>query len=221
MTAFRSPAMAALSQSLHPGVNVPGLPLRVQPAALAARSEPRSATASGLPRTRPLRRMEPVAAPAPDSGNCSAGMPPLQDRYVPRDQRQHRPGRYPARLPDSPDFLSLPSVASVSRFSTGSSFQVRYVSVGLLFLKPLGTFFTMPRKAACVNTRRDFAQGFSTIFISLYFHGIAGIRVWKHLCKNPGCEDLFYLSLRIIPLSVASHNSSPFPPKMARCALAR
>ena len=34
----------------------------------------------------------------------------------------------------------------------GSSFQVRYVPGGLLFLKPLGTSFTMPPKCTSVNT---------------------------------------------------------------------
>jgi hypothetical protein len=39
-------------------------------------------------------------------------------------------------------------------FSNGSSFQARYDFVGLLFLKPLGTFFTMLPEAHCVKLFR-------------------------------------------------------------------
>ncbi|HUK15843.1 MAG TPA: hypothetical protein VLW65_05490, partial [Bryobacteraceae bacterium] len=43
-----------------------------------------------------------------------------------------------------------PSTISLA-LGPGSSFPVRYVSGGLLFLKPLGTFFTMRPKADSVN----------------------------------------------------------------------
>ena len=49
----------------------------------------------------------------------------------------------PVRLTNPPDFLSLPAARSNESLGCGSSFQVRYVSAGLLFLKPLGTSFTM------------------------------------------------------------------------------
>ena len=49
----------------------------------------------------------------------------------------------PVHLMNSPDFLSLPAARSNESLGCGSSFQVRYVSIGLLFLKPLGTSFTM------------------------------------------------------------------------------
>jgi len=46
-----------------------------------------------------------------------------------------------------------PYPAPIARFSEyGSSFQVRYVSGGLLFLKPLGTSFTMLPKCTFVNS---------------------------------------------------------------------
>ena len=48
----------------------------------------------------------------------------------------------PVRLPDAPDFRSLPK-AFHSLENLGSSFPIRYASVGLLFLKPLGTFLNM------------------------------------------------------------------------------
>ncbi len=44
---------------------------------------------------------------------------------------------------DLPDLRSLPGAMSIARFGAGSSFPVRYCPVGLLFLKPLGTNFTM------------------------------------------------------------------------------
>jgi hypothetical protein len=48
------------------------------------------------------------------------------------------------RLPVTPDFLSLPASVFLSLVGeSGSMFQVRYVSGGLLFLKPLGTLITM------------------------------------------------------------------------------
>jgi len=57
----------------------------------------------------------------------------------------------PVRLTNPPDFLSLPAARSGESWGCGSSFQVRYVSVGLLFLKPLGTFFTMLSKKFSVK----------------------------------------------------------------------
>ena len=61
----------------------------------------------------------------------------------------------PVRLTNPPDFLSLPAARPGESWGCGSSFQVRYVSAGLLFLKPLGTFFTMLPKGICVNNFRD------------------------------------------------------------------
>src|SRR2546421_3678039 len=51
VTAFRSPATAASSRSLHPEVNVPGLLLRFLPPACTARSDLHSTTEPGWPRT--------------------------------------------------------------------------------------------------------------------------------------------------------------------------
>jgi len=49
----------------------------------------------------------------------------------------------PVHLTNPPDFLSLPAARPNKSLGCGSPFQVRYVSVGLLFLKPLGTSLTM------------------------------------------------------------------------------
>jgi hypothetical protein len=57
----------------------------------------------------------------------------------------------PVRLTNSPDFLSLPAARPGESLGCGSSFQVRYVSAGLLFLKPLGTSFTMLPPRVYVN----------------------------------------------------------------------
>jgi hypothetical protein len=60
--------------------------------------------------------------------------------------------RQSTRLPITPDSLSLPAADSIAKFGFGSPFQSRYVSGGLLFLKPLGTFSTMILKSLPVNT---------------------------------------------------------------------
>ena len=175
VTAFRSPATAALSTPPFRGQ-------RSWPAtSLPSRRDCRpfgsfgSATMPGLPRTWPLHRLNPVAAPAPGSRNRSAGSTPLRDFYIPRDQSvQTGLAAYPARLTNPPDFPSLPAADTVSRLSYGSSFQVRYVSVGLLFLKPLGTFFTMLPKSTFGQTLLCPADRFSTTFMSIWFQALAG-----------------------------------------------
>src|ERR1035441_9163018 len=68
---------------------------------------------------------------------------PLRDCCLPRDQSLNRVCCLPVHLTNPPDFLSLPAARPNKSLGCGSSFQVRYVSAGLLFLKPLGTFFTM------------------------------------------------------------------------------
>ena len=57
----------------------------------------------------------------------------------------------PVHLTNPPDFLSLPAARPNKSLGCGSPFQVRYVSAGLLFLKPLGTFFTMLSMCFSVN----------------------------------------------------------------------
>jgi len=57
----------------------------------------------------------------------------------------------PVHLANPPDSLSLPAARSIESWDCGSSFQGRYVSAGLLFLKPLGTIFTMLPVAILVN----------------------------------------------------------------------
>ena len=74
----------------------------------------------------------------------------------------------PARLPNAPDLLSLPAAVSINRFGYGSSFQVRYAAGGLLFLKPLGTSFTMRLQEQFVNKIFVRQQTFPQHLFSLF-----------------------------------------------------
>lgn len=103
------------------------------------------------------RRQIPTAAPPVSA--------PLREYYLPRDQSLRWFRRLPARLPRLPDFRSLPAAISITRFGSGSPFPARYCPVGLLFLKPLGTFFTMPPNGFSVNDFRDRNVIFSSSFI--------------------------------------------------------
>jgi hypothetical protein len=138
-------------RGLHSGVNVPGLLLRLRLSRFQARSAFRSTTASGSPRSRPL----PCFGPLPVRFFARSTLPPastpLRDFYIPLDRSVQPASRRSVRLPAPPDFLSLPASRSISRLGIGSSFLVRYVSGGSLFLKPLGTSFTMRPLAFEVN----------------------------------------------------------------------
>jgi hypothetical protein len=57
----------------------------------------------------------------------------------------------------------------------GSSFQVRYVSAGLLFLKPLGTFFTMLPMRIFVNAFSVRKGTFSSAFIPFVLNGLKNL----------------------------------------------
>jgi hypothetical protein len=108
VTAFRSPATGAPFRSFHPEVNVPGLLLRVLPPAYTARSDLRSTTESGWPRTdgcffaqiplQCLRALRLVASPIPA---------PPWDSYLPQDHSQNRLSRQSARLPNPLDDVHL------------------------------------------------------------------------------------------------------------------
>src|SRR5580658_2067644 len=103
-----------------------------------------SAAGTGLPQSPPLPRFRPVASrtgqlirllspsPLPSRSFSSLGIKAFNGRH-----------RRPVRLPIPPDFRSLPATVLFLEEGYGSSFTVRYVIGGLLFLKPLGTFITM------------------------------------------------------------------------------
>ena len=138
-------------RGLHSGVNVPGLLLRHRLSRFQARSAFRSTTASGSPRSRPLPCFGPLPVRFLARSTLPPASTPLRDFYIPLDRSVQPASRRSVRLPAPPDFLSLPASRSISRLGIGSSFLVRYASGGLLFLKPLGTSFTMRPLAFGVN----------------------------------------------------------------------
>ena len=83
----------------------------------------------------------------------------------------------PVHLTNPPDFLSLPAARPNKSLGCGSSFQVRYVSAGLLFLKPLGTFFTMLPMGVYVNAFLYSKRHFSSAFILFIFNYL-----WRSPC---------------------------------------
>ncbi len=112
----------------------------------------------------PLHFHHPVRPAAPTAST------PLRDCYLPRDQSVQRrllPAGPPGESARSP---FAPRCRSFLQCGFGSTFQVRYVSAGLLFLKPLGTSFTMLPLAVSVNRYLRVFAAFSSIFIALHFN---------------------------------------------------
>ena len=65
-----------------------------------------------------------------------------------------------------------PQSISIASDDYGSTLKVRYVSGGLLFLKPLGTFLTMRSLITFVNTIVFFADLFNKMLL-LFFQRLA------------------------------------------------
>ena len=132
------------SRRLHPGVIAPGLLLPPPARFLPARS---------ALQLRYLPRFAPVPAASSPRARC---------RFSARRYSPCRPLPLPFRTltslrlnasmavqPVGPPIESArsplaPRCRPLFNSGRGSSFLVRYVFLGLLFLKPLGTFFTMP-----------------------------------------------------------------------------
>jgi hypothetical protein len=116
------------SQRLHPGVNVPGLPLQV-PARLPPGPFGPSAPQPRL--VRPSRCCFYASDPLPDLHQSALTLPdastPLQDSYVPPDQRVQRRSSSRTRSPVTPDSPSLPVAVVFWITGCGSSFRGRYV----------------------------------------------------------------------------------------------
>ena len=74
--------------------------------------------------------------------------------------------RLAAHLPATPDFLSLPAAGSISRVGDGSTFLVRYVSEGLLFLK---TSWNLLHYALNHLFRQSLSGLGKYLFLSIYF----------------------------------------------------
>jgi hypothetical protein len=146
-TAFRSLVTTVRSPDHHSEINVPGLLLRI-------------------PAEPPFRRVRPFAPPlatvSTRAGSINA-QDPLSDGlssipgvssnlhsplgcFIPSgSKRSIRFGPGQTRLPATPDPPSLPAAELFKGLGYGSTFQVRYASVSLLFLKPLGTSYIMHR----------------------------------------------------------------------------
>jgi hypothetical protein len=133
---------------------------------------PRSRFAPGCGRLNasgPLHFIQPVRPAAPTAST------PLQDFGSLRIKAFSDVCCLPVRLANPPDLPSLPDALTFNSVGFGSSFRVRYVSAGLLFLKPLGTFFTMLPKAKTVNTFCLLPNAKSSINIWLVFRQLKGI----------------------------------------------
>src|SRR5262249_22222707 len=122
-----------------------------RPPALSVRifrstTAPVSPEGVGFNASFPLQRLRTIPTVAPSIST------PLRGFYPPQDQSVQS-----VRLPLSPPFgftrfPLAPRCRSISSHGLGSSFQVRYVSEGLLFLKPLGTSFNMRLNHFSVNS---------------------------------------------------------------------
>jgi hypothetical protein len=127
----------------------------------------------GLHRLRPLHCLWPVALPRLGSACRSQRSPLPSGTFTSLGIKAfNRLCCLPVHLTNPPDFLSLPAARPNKSWGRGSPFQVRYVSAGLLFLKPLGTFFTMLPMCICVNEFRSklgpFPQHLYSLFSIIY-----------------------------------------------------
>ena len=116
----------------------------------------------------PLHFHHPVRPAAPTAST------PLRDCYLPRDQSVQR-RLLPAGPPgESARFPFAPRRPFFLQCGFGSTFQVRYVSAGLLFLKPLGTFFTMLPNRRFGQTLFTCKRPISSIFICFISRWLQG-----------------------------------------------
>ena len=139
VTAFRSPATAAAFTASIPESTFLACYFASAPLDSAARSVFGSATdpqfaprpAASTPQTR-YSFLDQLDLPHP--------RPPLPLRTVTslRIKAFCRTCRSSTRLPISPDLRSLPAAVSIASYDCGSTFPVRYVLGGLLFLKSEG-----------------------------------------------------------------------------------
>jgi hypothetical protein len=112
----------------------------------------RSATFTGSPRLRLFLRVVPVAASSTGSAGCSSCLHSPSGLLLPfGSKRSAGPAACRLAFRTRPISLRSPPPVSIASFGCGSTFQARYVSGGLLFLKPLGTFLTMLPNRFSVN----------------------------------------------------------------------
>src|ERR1035437_1390977 len=155
---------------LHSGVKAPSLLLRFLPSRLVVPVRPFGSTTAS--------RFAPVAAVSLPLARCTSttrfGLPRLRSPLPSGIFTSlgikvfNRLCCLPVHLTNPPDFLSLPAARTGESWGCGSPFQVRYVSVGLLFLKPLGTFFTMLPIRFSVNAFRRKMASFHQHLLFLF-----------------------------------------------------
>jgi hypothetical protein len=141
---FARPQRLSPLGDLHSGVKAPGLPLRALPDRLPCPFDPSAPLPRpGLPRSRPLQRLRPVALSPSGSADRVTVSTPLQDSYIPRDQSVQRrllPAGPPGKSARSPFAPRCPSFSSVGlRINVPGSLRVFRLAVP----QPLGTFLTM------------------------------------------------------------------------------
>src|SRR4051794_13590649 len=152
-TAFRSPTTDPARTVSIPGSTLPAYRFA------SCRPLPRPVRPFAPPPIRPvcsgiggLNALGPLPLPRPALPAALPASTPLWDNYVPPDQSvlptlpQAGPPSDRARCPITP--RRPPSITSCG---CGSTFPARYASGGLLFLKPLGTSFTMIPESDFVN----------------------------------------------------------------------
>ena len=134
VAAFRSPATAPRFRGSIP---------RSTFLACSFASNPESSATRSAFRLRRHNRFAPVPAASSLLARCCFAS--RFDRLPPRSplpfgtftslwiKAFYRIRRHSTRLPNSPDFLSLPAAVSITRLGFGSPFQDRYVSGDLLF----------------------------------------------------------------------------------------
>jgi hypothetical protein len=168
VTAFPSPATAALFRTTIPGSMVLACYFALsQPASLSVRPFC-STTVPGSPRFRPLPRFlarynSACRFTCRYSGlHSPAGLLPPSDQSV-------QPVSLPVGPPsESARFPLAPRCRFFFNCGCRSSFPGRYVSGGLLFLKPLGTSSTMLPNPARVNNYCDSSTCFPQNLLALF-----------------------------------------------------
>ncbi len=171
VAAFHSPATASALAENHSRVNVPGLLLRL-PGLLFPLPVRSSTPLPGpvCPGSRPLLCIRPVADSTVRLADCSPGLRSPSGLSIPTVQCV-QPGLLPASPPSvcarSP-FAPRRRSSITSNCGCGSPFRVRYAFVGLLFLKPLGTFLNMPWKPFGVNAFLELIRAFPQIPFGLF-----------------------------------------------------
>jgi hypothetical protein len=117
VTAFRSPRTIPAFAGSIPGSTFPACYFASSPAASPARSAFRlhdpCPVRPGLGR---FHASDPLQLPPLASSAAFPAFAPLRDCYIPPNRSSTRFAANPARLPNPPDFLSLPATVSITRF---------------------------------------------------------------------------------------------------------